>query len=226
MSNSIFAFIQDKHLFLPETGIYCTQQMLGAESLWGAERLLAQRWSAERIATFATGRACLRILLQAVCRVPQEILIDRHNAPLLPPDLIGTVSHTEGLVGAVLASRQKVRSVALDIERLGAVHRELWDLLFTPTELAWLQTLAEAEADLLATALFSIKECFYKLQSPLTGVFLDFPEVEIRWEEARGFVLQVLKDFPERRHLPAETVLRASIWGRHCVSYAVLLHKS
>jgi len=226
MNDALFTLLGSTHLALPQVALYCTSAQMGIESLSPTERLLTQSWSSQRIVHFATGRACLRALLQAMGKEEStEILISTNKAPLLPMDFVGTVSHAEGLVGAVLALREQVQSVSLDIELLGAVQRDMWHLLFTAAELAWLQGLAEEEAAVLATALFSMKECFYKLQSPLTGVFLDFPEVEIHWEEARGFVLEVLKDFPERCHLPAQTVLQASIWGKHCVSVALLPRK-
>jgi 4'-phosphopantetheinyl transferase EntD len=61
----------------------------------------------------------------------------------------------------------------------GRVHQEMWRLLFTQTESEYLESLSHPRQDVMATTFFSLKEAYYKLQYPLTGVFLDFPEVEI-----------------------------------------------
>ena len=70
-------------------------------------------------------------------------------------------------------------SLGLDIEVIGRVTKDLWDFVFTESEKMYLSGLSENEKLFKSTALFSIKEAFYKFQRPITKVFLDFLEVEV-----------------------------------------------
>jgi 4'-phosphopantetheinyl transferase EntD len=67
----------------------------------------------------------------------------------------------------------------LDIEEIGRVTPDLWDLVFTENEKVYLSSLCERKLEEHITAIFSIKEAFYKFQHPITKTFLDFLDVEV-----------------------------------------------
>jgi 4'-phosphopantetheinyl transferase EntD len=52
-------------------------------------------------------------------------------------------------------------------------------LVFTENEKNFLFSLSKEDQRVKSTAIFSIKEAFYKFQHPLTKTFLDFLDVEV-----------------------------------------------
>jgi 4'-phosphopantetheinyl transferase EntD len=73
--------------------------------------------------------------------------------------------------------------LGLDIEEIGRVSPDLWNLVFTENEKKYLSGLSSDEILVQSTAIFSIKEAFYKFQHPLTKTFLDFLDVEVCLED-------------------------------------------
>ena len=77
------------------------------------------------------------------------------------------------MVGAVVALKEHVAAIGLDIETSGRVSPEMWDLIFHKNEQDLIRNKQGDGID-WATLMFSFKESFYKMQYPLTGQFLDF----------------------------------------------------
>jgi 4'-phosphopantetheinyl transferase EntD len=105
------------------------------------------------------------------------ILVGKDRAPVWPTGIAGSISHTQGLAGAMVCSNSHYRSIGLDIERRSAVDRKLWDLLFDELEQQRIE--AATSPDDEAALLFSLKEAYYKMQYPLSGMFLDFRDVRV-----------------------------------------------
>ncbi len=55
----------------------------------------------------------------------------------------------------------------------------MWDLVFTENEKKYLSALSNEDKLVQSTAIFSIKEAFYKFQYPISKTYLDFLEVEV-----------------------------------------------
>jgi phosphopantetheinyl transferase (holo-ACP synthase) len=107
------------------------------------------------------------------------IPIGEDGAPIWPEGIVGSISHCDSLTGAIVAKSSVHISLGLDIEEIGSVTVDLWDLVFTENERKYLSVLTEKEMLVQSTAIFSIKEAFYKFQHPLTNTFLDFLDVEV-----------------------------------------------
>ena len=146
--------------------------------LIGTEITAAASYHPKRMSDFANGRYCARETLSRLGFEPTEIPKGIHREPVWPAGITGSISHTTGLTGAIAARKSDQLSLGLDIELRGSVTKELWQQLFTKSEQDILAS-HELESPDLPTVFFSIKESFYKMQFPLTGRFLDFPEVEI-----------------------------------------------
>jgi 4'-phosphopantetheinyl transferase EntD len=168
------------HIQIPVPGLhyYFTDETKNESDLTTAEREAAAGFGAKRRADFATGRYCLR-QCTGLLNYKDSVLIGPRGMPLLPPGIVGSISHSPKLCGAIAGAMDQFRSVGLDIESLGRVLPEMWSLLFTEGELDYLNSIAVERQMELATIFFSLKEAFYKLQFPLSGLFLDFPDVEI-----------------------------------------------
>ncbi len=151
------------------------------------EWMIVQKYGTKRLADFCTGRYCMRKCTEQL-GFSGDILIGDRGMPLLPNHITASLSHSKNLCGAIAGDKDLFLSLGLDIETCGRVHKKMWYLLFTKNEIEYLNSLDDEQQDFISTVFFSLKEAFYKLQYPLTGIFLDFPEVEIVMINNRFYV--------------------------------------
>lgn len=130
---------------------------------------------------FLCGRTLARLALACHGEGARPLLRNADRSPIWPPSITGSITHTNGYCAAVVAPRTELRSIGIDAEEIGAVTRDLWKLVFTPSEREILARLDPAERDAAATLVFSAKEAYFKCQHPITGVWLDFGQVEVSW---------------------------------------------
>jgi 4'-phosphopantetheinyl transferase EntD len=97
--------------------------------------------------------------------------------------MVGSISHSSLLTGAIVGKNSDIVSVGLDIEAIGGVELNMWDILFLESEQQFLNLLNNEDRNLYPTLLFSLKESFYKFQYPLTRQFLEFNEVEFNMKD-------------------------------------------
>jgi 4'-phosphopantetheinyl transferase EntD len=136
-------------------------------------------YSPQRLTDFSTGRYCAIQALEKLGINDSIIPIGVDREPIWPEGIVGSISHCDSLTGAIVAKSSDHISLGLDIEEIGRVTPDLWDLVFTENEKNYLSGLSEKEMLLQSTAIFSAKEAFYKFQHPITKTFLDFLEVEV-----------------------------------------------
>ena len=151
------------------------------------------RFSPKRIADFSTGRYCAIKALEQLGIQGAIIPIGEDRAPIWPKGIVGSISHCDSLIGAIVAKNSDHISLGLDIEEIGRVTPDLWDLVFTENEKNYLSGFSDEEKHVQSTTVFSIKEAFYKFQHPLTKTFLDFLDVEAALPDLTG--VHVLADF-------------------------------
>jgi 4'-phosphopantetheinyl transferase EntD len=148
------------------------------------------QFSPKRLADFSTGRYCAIKALEQLEIQGAVIPIGEDRAPIWPEGIVGSISHCDSLTGAIVAKSSDHSSLGLDIEEIGRVTPDLWDLVFTENEKNFLFGLSEENMLVKSTAIFSIKEAFYKFQYPLTKTFLDFLDVEVELPDlTRVYVL-------------------------------------
>lgn len=133
----------------------------------------------KRVQEFAAGRLCARRALAELgfCDYPLSVSTDRR--PQWPNPIVGSITHTRGFSGAVVAERRQFRAIGVDGEVIGSVPPELWPHICTPAEAAWLENLPEAERGRFSALIFSAKEAFYKCQYGVTGQWLEFHDVAL-----------------------------------------------
>jgi 4'-phosphopantetheinyl transferase EntD len=115
------------------------------------ERILTKTWAKKRINDFSTGRFCARTALRNLNLQHHEILIGPKKEPLWPAGIVGSISHSDGMAGAIIACSSNCKSLGLDIENLGRVNPEMWYLLFTEKEQNFLNSLSPLEKDYYST---------------------------------------------------------------------------
>lgn len=137
------------------------------------------QFSQKRLEDFSTGRYCAIKALEQLGINNSIIPIGKDREPIWPDGIVGSISHCDSLTGAIVAKSSDHISLGLDIEEIGRVTPDLWDLVFTENEKNYLFRLSDEDILVQSTAIFSIKEAFYKFQHPLTKTYLDFLEVEV-----------------------------------------------
>ncbi len=186
------------------------------------EYALTSNWSNKRIMEFSTGRYCARRTLEAPGLENHDILIGDNREPLWPEGITGSISHCDNLVGAVTSSTTKVKALGLDIEIIGKVGIEIWDLVFTDNEQKFLRNIKSEDSELYSTVIFSAKECFYKLQFPITKTYIDFKEVEIsiHGEELK---LSFVKGFEYIAPIFEKVIIKYITYNSNVITYGYLL---
>lgn len=130
--------------------------------LWPGEEAHVARAVPARRQEFAAGRACARAGCVALGREPAVIPVGQHRAPVWPPGIVGSVSHSAGWCIAAVASLASHSGIGIDIE-VGRVSVRILPMVLTKAE----RDLAVRCSDpaLHATVVFSAKESIYKALS-------------------------------------------------------------
>lgn len=173
-----------------------------------------RRAAPKRRAEFLAGRLCARDTLARLSGVPQVPGMAESRAPLWPPGLLGSITHSAGFAAALAASTRDYRGLGLDAERWLTRERarRLADQLLTPAEREWLATLPDADQGPFVTLAFSLKESLFKALFPLVGVRFYFQDAELAsWDRhAQRASLRLLTplagDWPAGRHLHGQYV--------------------
>jgi 4'-phosphopantetheinyl transferase EntD len=131
----------------------------------------------QRRREFAAGRLCARRAATELGIIDLTLPMNHDRLPRWPAALVGSITHTSGYCGVVVAERTRYRSIGLDAEVVGQVTEDVWPHLFTPSETAWLRARPRREQLRCAAAAFSAKEAFYKCQFGVTSRWLEFDEV-------------------------------------------------
>jgi 4'-phosphopantetheinyl transferase EntD len=105
--------------------------------------------------------------------------VGAHGEPVWPKDVVGSISHAEGYCGVVVARRNQIASLGLDVEVKGKLGSDCWELICTRRELARIASLPLDAAQKNADLVFSAKECLYKCQHSISKRWLDFQDVMI-----------------------------------------------
>jgi 4'-phosphopantetheinyl transferase EntD len=128
---------------------------------------------------FTAGRLLARRAWQELGVAPSALLSDEQRVPVWPAGIVGSITHTQGWCGAVVARAAEVGSVGADVEAASALDPGLWQRVCRPEERDFLGRHDQGFAGLLAKAVFSAKESIYKALYPSVRVFLDFQAMHI-----------------------------------------------
>lgn len=158
-------------------------------SLYPEEAALVANAVQGRRTEYATTRACARQALARLGYAPVPIPTGPGGAPVWPAGVVGSLTHCKGLRAAAVASREHARSIGIDIERHAALPDYLTDLVTTERERLAFPSGAR-ELPWLSLA-FSAKEAAFKAWFPLTQLYLECHNIDVRFTEAGTFIAQI-----------------------------------
>src|SRR5438445_8455407 len=168
------------------------------------ERGLRQRTARDerfrlRQSIFDMGRACAAELLADLGSCETSVPMAADRSPVWPQGYVGSITHTDDLVGVAVARRKDFRSIGIDAEAIIQPETtvEIEDLCMSETERA-LGDSGAINPQTFASLCFSAKESFFKCLYPLTGVWFDFQDAEIASFDPDLQLLQMrlLRDLP------------------------------
>jgi 4'-phosphopantetheinyl transferase EntD len=150
-------------------------------TLYPEEAALVVRAVAKRRREFAVVRACARRAMEKLGVPPQPILPGERGAPQWPAGLTGSMTHCDGYCAAALVRATDLASLGIDAEPHGPLPEGVLESVSLPAERDRLRELAETQPAVhWDRLLFSAKESVYKAWFPLTGMWLEFTEADIR----------------------------------------------
>lgn len=127
---------------------------------------------------FVCGRASAHAALRALGAGDAPIAVGSTRAPVWPSGVVGSISHTRALAGAVVCRDIDARAVGLDLERADAVLDDaVRRVVMTSAEVVQVDALRSETR--LAVLIFSAKECVHKVVAPVWGWSLGHQDVEI-----------------------------------------------
>lgn len=182
---SIFAGLLDPHVVVIQKPIGTTPTAPFEE-----ERRTVAHAVEKRRREFLTGRACAHEALSALGAAPAPLLPDDDRVPIWPGGFAGSITHTDQVCAvAVARTGNGLRAVGIDLEPAQRLPGDLWETVCRTEELDWLATAPQPDRGVLARALFSAKESAFKAQFPLTRRMLEFEEIAVVLDLARGLFL-------------------------------------
>ena len=171
----------------------------------------------KRSREFRAGRTAARKAMLKLGMPTGPVLKGSKNEPLWPQGCVGTISHSGEYSLAIVSPSSQIRSLGADLEQMGRVKAHLWPRIFSAGEKEYLLALPGGEVDRAATAMFSAKEAFFKLQYPLTGEWLEFLDAEVRIEAENRFSISSGSKLKEP--MPGQTCTGTWVeWQDCCVA--------
>ncbi len=134
----------------------------------------------QRKAAFRGGRACAHQALRQIGGPAVAIGTGTAGEPLWPAGCVGSISHTNKVVAAVVAFSPPVRGIGIDLEENEPLQdAAMVELVCRPDELILGSDPSQAANLQRGKLLFVIKEAVYKLCWPVMRTFLEFHDVSV-----------------------------------------------
>lgn len=144
---------------------------------------------------FSAGRTLARGALAQLGLRPRAIPKGADRAPVWPPGIVGSITHTDTYCAAAVArAMDGIQGIGIDLEPLEPIEEELWTEL-AANELGWVGDYDASERGVIVRAIFCAKECAFKAQFPLSGALLEFGDFSVSIDRAgETFAARFMRD--------------------------------
>lgn len=147
----------------------------------------------KRRVEFMRGRACARAALAALGGPADAVLpAGPSRGPVWPGGFAGSITHTAGIIGAVVAHEPACRSIGIDVERGAALPDGTGRLVLRPEE-------REEFVPPLDIVAFSAKESIFKAVHPIAERWIGFQEARIVFGAGESFRVEWASEDPPLR---------------------------
>jgi len=172
-------------LFSDQVAIAIADESAWHGVLYPEESYYLANMHPQRRREFTAGRVCARRVLQTLGIECFPLRVGEGRAPLWPPTVIGSISHCDGFCAAVaMRPVDGVLGIGLDVEPSGPLDEEVVALVCTEVERVWCRSAPFLTEGAWGKIIFSAKESVYKALFPVSGLFLEFQDVELEIDPA------------------------------------------
>lgn len=137
-----------------------------------------------RRAEFAAGRAAARDALVALGERPVAIPMGEDRAPVWPPGVAGSLTHTGVLALAAVARADAMMALGLDAEPDERLPGDVFDTICRVEERRWLRR--QVDPSRWARLIFAAKEAAYKCQFPQSHTIFGFECLSVQPDPMAG----------------------------------------
>lgn len=177
-----FEWLASEQIVLQETALTNRQPDLLPE-----ETVYVRGAVPHRIAEFSAGRACARNCMAELGYPAAAIPVRSDRLPLWPDGLVGSITHMKDHCAVAMGRRSDgILSIGIDLEPADNLPADILDIVCFQEERSWLKNQPPSDRGVLAHAIFSAKECAYKVQYPLSGQILEFEDFQITFDLDKG----------------------------------------
>ncbi|WP_162528253.1 4'-phosphopantetheinyl transferase family protein [Gemmobacter caeruleus] len=131
----------------------------------------------QRLAEFRAGRAALRLAMAEIGLPPLPVPMGEDRAPVWPPGMIGSISHSADLCLAAVTVPSPLRGIGVDLEPALPLDPALRPVVLRAEE--------QGVTDHQAKLVFAAKEAAYKAQYGISRTLFDFHVLSVRLEDGR-----------------------------------------
>lgn len=185
--------------------------------------LLSDKASEKRRIEFTLGRLAARAALLSFGFEESFPLLRGEGGDVLWPDgFTGSISHSSSSAAAIVARKDSVSGLGLDIEKLSPEKDiKIFYRIMLPEERAWVYESKENTYE-RALKIFSVKEACFKAFYSATSVKLRYHDVSLNWaDEISGFTGILLLDTPSIKQDYLFSC-KCEVLGEFIVSYMLL----
>lgn len=176
------------------------------QPLCAAEEALLSKAVEKRRREFRAGRHCAHTLFQQQGIHCNALLKGKQREPVWPSGWVGSISHTQGLCVAAIASDEHYLGIGLDVEAATPLSQDVLNLVCDPYEQAQICQLTQKIGNDYASAsldklIFSAKECIHKVYFPMNYHTLGFLDAHVVLDmETQQFSATILNPEAESSH--------------------------
>ncbi|MDF1802040.1 4'-phosphopantetheinyl transferase family protein [Thalassovita sp.] len=175
-------------LFDCPVGVGVTDPRRPSGSLFPEEETALGAVVPKRRNEFIAGRTAARQALSALGGPIVALPPGKDRLPHWPRGYAGSITHCDDL--CLAAVTRAARSIGLDVEPATPLPVELVDEILLPDERRIVA--ASSRPDVMAKAVFSMKEAAYKAQYPLSSVMYGFHDMALHWDVSGHFEAEFL----------------------------------
>ena len=123
---------------------------------------------------------------------------NEQGAPIWPEGVIGSITHTESFIGAVVESSQNLRGVGIDTEKILGPQSVTMVESLVSTDEEKKKSLSYDPFEYF-TLIYSAKESIFKCLNPIIDKYIEFHDVTIEKVcfDSKIFTFKLLKDLNE-----------------------------
>jgi 4'-phosphopantetheinyl transferase EntD len=158
-------------------------EIAAADELALSLRLPEQRFAAGlsegRRATWIAGRVALRAALEDLAIETGPILATDRGAPLMPDDVLGSISHKKEVAVGLAARRENAAKLGVDLEKDAPLRIDIARRVLTEQETREVDRLSPQARQSEVLLRLSCKEAIYKAVDPFVRRYVGFQEATV-----------------------------------------------